>query len=180
METPAQDPSPNLRRRVGLALLGLACGLLVLSFFLQRGSEDTSTTAKVIAWSLGASSLVMALSVLVFGTLNVFWLVKIDLRRGRTVFHVGVPWCSIRLSGTWEAGAFPISGGHGIFLVVPTMARLIAIVVTCYLVYGLLLGSMSGWYAAGITIGVGLVLWTFSKKLRGAPQPSTADSEHST
>jgi len=97
--------------------------------------------------------------------------VAIDLKQERPAFRVGLPLLNIHISEYWTKGCYRIRR-TGLYLVVPTLVRLLLLGYLCYVFFGILdaryvkVGSFVG------TCLFGMAAWVTHKKwFPGAPEP---------
>jgi hypothetical protein len=161
----------TLRWKLTRWTLAIAILMLGAAWWIDGEAKPKFLYLENFSWFVGFTLLVMGLWLLAFGKVHFFWLVDIDLKEERPAFRVGLALFHIRISEDWTKGCYRIRRTN-MYLVVPTLVRLLLLGYVCYLFFGILddryvkIGSFLG------TCGFGLAAWvTHRKWFPGTPDP---------
>jgi len=166
-----RTPAGILRWKLTRWTLTAAILMLATAWWIDGKENSNLVYLENFSWIVGIAMSFMGLWLLVFGKIHFFWLIDIDLKQERPAFRVGVALFNIHVSETWTKGCFRIRRTN-MYLVVPTMVRLLVLGYLCYVLFGVLddryvkLGSFAG------TCLFGLAAWVTHKKwFPGTPNP---------
>lgn len=162
-----------LRWKLTRWTLTIATLLLGVAWWIDGEENPSRLYLENFSWILGITLLVLGLWLMAFGKIHFFWLIDVDLKQERPALRVGSILLNIRISETWTKGCYRIRRTN-MYLVVPTLARLMVLGYLCYVFFGILddryvkVGSFVG------TCVFGLATWVTHKKwFPGTPDPST-------